>query len=901
MGDNPSASPGPEPPDPTRTIQTPEGVAGVAIGPYQLIRLLGEGGMGAVYLARQTHPIRRDVALKIIKPGMDSRQVIARFESERQALAVMDHPNISRVLDAGQSDAGYPFFVMEFVDGIPITRYCDSKRLTLRERIELFIPVCKAIQHAHQKGILHRDIKPSNVLVSQHDGTPKVIDFGLAKALGHELNDSTIVTGLGAVVGTLEYMSPEQAEIGRHDIDTRSDLYSLGALLYELLTGKPPLLIERGKTSYVDALGRVRDEAPAAPSLRLRRSDTLAQAAANGRFEPSKLPKLLNRELDWVVMKTLEKERSRRYETVNGLVRDLQRYLAKEPVEAGPPSAAYRARKFVQRHRLALGTTAAFMALLIAGVVVSLWMASRASRAEQTARAVNEFLQQDLLAQASPEEQATGARPDPEIKVRTLLDRAAARIAGKFAANPAVEAAIRSTIGASYRDLGLHAQAVVQFQRALELDRRVWGNEHPDTLAAAKSLGQAYYAAGKYPQAEATLAPAVEVSRRKLGTSNSQTRDAMSALGLVYVAEAKYELARPLLPDAQEIQRRMLGAENPVTLNMEVNLARLHFMQGNVAETERLLNLAVQGARDTLGPDHPLTLGIMNNLSVVYQNQFRYPEAEALLSQVLEARRRELGPEHPDTLNAMQNLAALYSSDGRPSQAEPLYLKALEGSRRVLGPEHPKTLGEMANLALLYVSQKRFSEAAPLIDNAVNVSRRVLGPENPETLLDLYVQGAMYQEEGRYAAAEPLLAQLVESERRVFGPRNPRTEKAMDLLGLVRTARKEYAAAETVLRESGAARRQSAPDSFLRYATEAALGDNLVGQRRYPEAEALLIPAWEGMTARQAQTAAGDRQKLVQAGLSIVQLYKDSGQPAKAAEWTQKVRQAQPAAASKVP
>jgi non-specific serine/threonine protein kinase/serine/threonine-protein kinase len=874
-------------------------VAGVAIGPYQLVRLLGEGGMGAVYLARQTHPIRRDVALKIIKPGMDSRQVIARFESERQALALMEHPNIARVLDAGQSDAGYPFFVMELVEGIPITRYCDSKRLTLRERIELYIPACEAIQHAHQKGILHRDIKPSNVLVS-HDGTPKVIDFGLAKALGPELNDATMVTGLGAVVGTLEYMSPEQAEIGRHDIDTRSDLYSLGALLYELLTGKPPLLIDRGKTSYVDALSRVREEAPAAPSLRLRRSDTLTQAAANRRIEPSKLPKLLNRELDWVVMKTLEKDRSRRYETVNGLVRDLQRYLAQEPVEAGPPSAGYRARKFVQRHRLGLGTAAAFMALLIAGVVVSLWMAARASRAEQIARAVNEFLQRDLLAQAGPEEQAAGARPDPEIKVRTLLDRAAAGIAGKFGANPAVEAAIRSTIGASYRDLGLHAQAIVQFQRALDLDRRVWGNEHPDTLAAAKSLGQAYYSAGKYPQAEAALAPAVEVSRRNLGTSNSQTRDAMSALGLVYVAEAKYELARPLLTEALEVQRRMPGAENPVTFNMEVNLARLHFMQGNFAEAERLLSLAVQGARDTLGPEHPVTLSFMNNLSVVYQNQYRYPEAEGLLSQVLEARRHELGPEHPDTLNAMQNLATLYSADGRFSQAEPLFVKALEASRRVLGPEHPKTLGEMANLAILYVYQKRFPEASALIESAVNVSRRVLGAENPETLLDLYVQGALYREEGRYAAAEPLLAQLVESERRVFGPRNPRTEKAMDLLGLVRNARKDYPGAETVLRECDAARRQSAPDSFLRYATEAALGDNLVGQRRYQEAEALLIPAWEGMQERLAKADAGDRPKLVEAGHSIIRLYKDSGQAAKAAEWTERVRQAQPAADSKV-
>jgi eukaryotic-like serine/threonine-protein kinase len=880
---------GPAPPDPTRTIETPESVAVVAIGPYHLVRLLGEGGMGTVYFARQTHPIRRDVALKIIKPGMDSRQVIARFESERQALALMDHPNIARVLDAGQNAAGHPFFVMEYVDGIPITRYCDSKRLTLRERIELFIPVCQAIQHAHQKGILHRDIKPTNVVVSQ-DGVPKVIDFGLAKALGHELSEATMVTGLGAVVGTLEYMSPEQAEIGRHDVDTRSDLYSLGALLYELLTGEPPLLIDRGKMSYVDALGHVREEAPPAPSLRLRHSDTLTEAAANRRIEPDKLPKLLNRELDWVVMKTLEKDRTRRYETVNLLVRDLERYLANEPVEAGPPSATYRARKFVQRHRLVLSTAAAFAALLIAAAVVSLWMASRATRAEQTARAVNEFLQQDLLAQASPEEQASGARPDPEIKVRAPLDRAAARIAGKFAASPAVEAAIRATIGGSYRDLGLNAQAAVQFQRALDLDRRVLGNEHPDTLAVAKSLGQAYYQVGKFPQAEAVLVPAVEVSRRKLGTSNSLTRDAMSALGLVYVAEAKYELARPLLTDALEIQRRLSGAENPLTFDMEANLARLYFMQGNMAETERLLDLAMQGARDTLGPDHPLTLQLMNNLSLVYQDQFRFTETEGLLSHVLEARRRELGPEHPSTLIATQNLASLYAAEGRYSQAEPLFQQALDGSRRVLGPEHPKTLGEMANLASLYTAVMRYSDATPLIENAVNVSRRVVGPENPETLLSLYVEGDLYKEEGRYVDAESLLTQLVSSDRRVFGPGHERTAKAMELLGLVRTARKEYPEGETVLRECVAARRQSAPDSFLRYAAEAALGANLAAQRRYQEAEALLVPAWEGMKERQTKVVDRDRKKLTQAGQWIVQLFKESGQAAKAAEWTEKTR-----------
>src|ERR1700682_3721849 len=384
------------PGDPTSTYQISGVTPGVIIGPYRLVRQLGEGGMGVVYYAQQSQPIRRDVALKIIKPGMDSKQVIARFESERQALAMMDHPNIASVFDTGTTPAGLPYFAMELVDGLSITQYSDSKRLTIRERIELFIPVCQAIQHAHQKGIIHRDIKPSNVLVKQQESqaVPKVIDFGLAKALGAQLSNATMHTNLGTVVGTLDYMSPEQAELGRHDIDTRSDVYSLGAVLYQLLAGATPLEHERlGKAAYLEALQRIRQEETVPPSARLRRSATSPEIAVQRRSDPARLPKLLEGELDWIAMKALEKDRARRYETVNGLARDLQRYLDGEPVEAGPPSASYRMRKFVRKHRVWLATASAFTALLVASAVVSSWMAVRAKRAEQEARAVNDFLQ----------------------------------------------------------------------------------------------------------------------------------------------------------------------------------------------------------------------------------------------------------------------------------------------------------------------------------------------------------------------------------------------------------------------------------------------------------------------------------------------------------------------------
>jgi non-specific serine/threonine protein kinase/serine/threonine-protein kinase len=493
-----------------------DGPLGDRIGHYKLIRQVGEGGMGVVYHAQQVEPIRRDVALKIVKPGMDSKQVIARFESERQALAIMDHPNIAHVFDAGATPAGRPYFVMEFVDGVPITQYCDAKRFSLKQRIELFLPVCEAIQHAHQKGIIHRDIKPSNVLVTEREGKPlaKVIDFGLAKALGAQISDASMMTNLGTVVGTLDYMSPEQADLARHDIDTRADVYSLGAMLYEMLTGTTPLERARlANATYFEALKRIRDEEPAPPSVRMRRTVVTAEEAAQRRSDPVRLPRLLQGELDWIVMKAVEKDRSYRYETVNGLLRDLQRYLAGEPIEAGPPSAAYRVRKIVRRYRLWLSVAAAFAVLLAAGVVISTWMAVRARRAEQsailerdTAKAVSDFLQKDLLAQGSNEEQAApGTSPDPDLKVRTAIDRAAARIDGKFASQPLVEASVRHTIGVSFDDLGLYQEAQKQFERALDIRRRVLGPNHGDTLQTMTRLGRIYTAEGRYAQAEQIL------------------------------------------------------------------------------------------------------------------------------------------------------------------------------------------------------------------------------------------------------------------------------------------------------------------------------------------------------------------------------------------------------------
>jgi len=363
--------------------------AGARVGPYKLLQQIGAGGMGMVWMAEQVEPVRRRVALKVIKAGMDSAQVLARFDAERQALALMDHPNIAKVLDAGSTEAGRPYFVMELVKGVPITRCCDDNRLTPRERLELFIPVCEAVQHAHQKGIIHRDLKPGNVLVASYDGrpVPKVIDFGVAKAMGQQLTERTLFTGFGALIGTLEYMSPEQAEFNALDIDTRSDVYALGAMLYELLTGTTPFPRQRLKQSALtEALRVIHEEEPVRPSTRLSESkETLPSISEQRRTEPALLTRLVRGELDWIVMRALEKDRTRRYQTANGLAHDLQRYLDDEPVEACPPSAGHRLRKIARKHRKLLATAAAFAALLLTGVVVSAFLAVWAIRAEESA------------------------------------------------------------------------------------------------------------------------------------------------------------------------------------------------------------------------------------------------------------------------------------------------------------------------------------------------------------------------------------------------------------------------------------------------------------------------------------------------------------------------------------
>jgi non-specific serine/threonine protein kinase/serine/threonine-protein kinase len=752
-------------PEQDRTLPLQDCKAGSRIGAYRILDKLGEGGMGIVYLADQTEPVRRKVALKIVKLGFELREVIARFESERQAMALMEHPCIAGIYDAGVTNEGLPYFIMEYVPGLPITRFCDHENLSLAERLELFTQVCEAVQHAHHKAIIHRDLKPSNILVHKQDGRPlpKIIDFGVAKTLAQPLTDKTLHTGLGNMVGTPTYMSPEQADLARQNVDTRTDVYSLGGVLYELLVGSPPIDLDRVRQAHLEELLRmIREEEPAKPSRRFRAlSPEVARKVAQERqTDPQTLDRRLRGDLDWITMKALDKDRNRRYDSPGEMVADIRRFLENKPVTARPPSLGYRVRKFTRRHRLAVASTAALAALILAFAVVLAIQArriveerDRANLEAETAREVATFLTN--LFRLSDPFVAQGRQPT----ARDLLDRGAERIRESLSGQPRVQIRLQKTIAEAYENLGLYAEAEPLYTQALRTQQGLLGPEHIETVQTMTDLYGLKWRRGQLQEAETGLLETVR------------------------------------------LKKKLLGDEHPSTLNSENNLASIYMLRGRHAEAERLYRECLDIRRRVQGPDHPDTLGASNNLANLYSRLGRHKEAGELYRLTYDGRRRVQGENHPDTIGAESNLAEHHSELGRFPDAERLHLQVLERRRRVLGEKHPDTLTTLNNLGDLYRRSGRAAQAEPYLVQALEGRRERLGEEHPDFVTSIFNLGKLRQMQGRLEESETLLRRARDEWTKFFGGNHDYVFQAKDGLARVHYARKQYAEAEAVFRE----------------------------------------------------------------------------------------------------
>jgi serine/threonine protein kinase len=755
--------------------------AGTVIGPYKLLEQIGEGGMGTVWMAEQKEPIQRRVAVKVIKAGMDSKQVLARFEAERQALALMDHPNIARVLDAGTTGAGRPYFVMELVKGTPITKYCDDKHLSVRQRLELFGDVCRAVQHAHQKGIIHRDLKPRNILIAPFDGkpVPKVIDFGVAKATGQRLTDATLFTGFGAVVGTPEYMSPEQAETNNQDIDTRSDIYSLGVLLYELLTGSTPLTKKRVKeAALLEVLRVIREEEPPKPSTRLSSTEELPSVAAQRHTEPAKLTKLVRGELDWIVMKALEKDRNRRYETANAFAADVQRYLNDETVLACPPSPGYRLRKFARRNkRPVLAGSLVVLALVggMVGTMVGLVRAEQARKdavaaegaeAEQrrladderaVAQAVNDFLQWDVLRQADSRVQADrGFNADPNLTVREALHRAAARIGDRFRDQPLVEAAIRQAIGEAYAGVGEYQLAASHLERALTLRKANLGADHLLTLGSMYCLGNVYMNVFRPYDARALFEETVKLRREKLGPDHRDTLESQLVLAASYRESSRLPEAVVLHEETLKLAESSLGCDDGLTLRCRIYLAMAYALAGRFPEGIARGEEALRISSAKRGPRYPGTLFIRGDLGWIYELAGRFREAISLHEETLDLMNKHLSPDHPHTFAVLWSLVRCYRGAGQFEKALALGDESAKVAQARYGPRALITVNSRAVLAEVHMDRGRFDLAEPLLRQCLAILDKDW-PDDWGTFKWKSVEGAALLGLKKFTDAEPIL------------------------------------------------------------------------------------------------------------------------------------------------
>ncbi len=862
--------------------------AGERIGHYKLLERIGQGGFGTVWVAEQERPVRRRVALKIIKLGMDTKEVIARFEQERQALAMMDHPNIAKVFDAGATETGRPYFVMELVRGVKITEYCDGANLSTAERLQLFVAVCQAVQHAHQKGIIHRDLKPSNILVTLHDGVavPKVIDFGVAKATQQQrLTDLTIYTQFEQMVGTPLYMSPEQAELSGLDIDTRSDIYSLGVLLYELLTGRTPFDPETLMRQGLEEIRRaIREQEPQRPSTFVQTMPFALRTtvAKHRQADALKLVTQIRGDLDWIVMKAMEKDRNRRYETATGFAKDIERHLNNEPVQARPPSRGYQFQKLVRRNKLAVAATGAVAAALLIGLGTATWMFIKERHARKRAE-LAEIAQSQLTRKAEAEEQKAKEARENEAAMRSRAETEAARSSavarflqdmlkgvGPAAARgrdttmlreirentakrleelkgqPAVEADLRETLGTVYSELGEYPTATTMHQQALALRKELFGNEHPLVAASLFGLANVLINQGRWPEAEAMHRDALAMRITLFGNKHVDVAESLNNLALVLRHQGKKPEAESASREAYEIYMQLFGEEHLMVAEA------LHALAWNVhelrkhAEAESLSRRELAIRRKLRGEDHPSVGWALVDLTSYLRAQGKLQEAEAALREALEIARKQSADDPGTATLFLRQLGFVLRGQGRPADAEVVWREELAIRRKVSGNDHPEVATALHVLAFALYDQRKFAEAETAVREVLRIRTARLDEDHVDVAAAVNSLVDVHVATGRMTEAEALIREQIARRKERYGGNHRKVSDALQWLAKFLHKQRKLTEAEVALREVLAVERNLSPEGDPLIANAALdLAVLLRDSGRHAEAEPLLREALE--------------------------------------------------------
>lgn len=862
------------------------------VGRYEILKVLGEGGMGTVYKARQANP-SREVALKVIRPGLSSRALVHRFEQEAHLLGLLRDSGIAQIYEAGTADAGHgpqPFFAMELVDGPQLTDYTIDKKLDVRARLKLLTKVCSAVHHAHQKGIIHRDLKPSNILVDSM-GQPKILDFGVARATDADVKTTTLQTNVGQLVGTLPYMSPEQVSGDPNLLDIRSDVYALGVIGYELLTGRLPHDLK--EMPLPEVVRVIRDEDP----------DRL-----------SSVNRLFRGDIETIIAKAMDKDKERRYQSAAELSADIERFLGDEPIAARPASAVYQFRKFARRNRAVVWSGATVLVILVVALILTIGYAVRTTHAEEIATEQRDQAKIAASRAEAAEKVATEQRDEiksalgqseavisfltemlravsPELKgrdvtVRQILDESSKTIGDEFAEQPLVEARVRDVIGKSYSELGKPTSAEPHLFRALELREELLGKDHIDRIQTLKNLAMNHHYLGKYEEAKAAWHEAYELLQKTHNKEDEEVLHAMSGLGLAYMNLGHHDDAESLYLKAYETRKRTLGPEAVATLSNAYNLGSLYYVMEREEEAEVFLNEALVGERKIHSDSHPRALGALYALSQIRERQRRIKEAVAMQTEVLEKGRTVFGEEHSFILSVSGALASNYGRLGRTEEAERLLAELLKTVQRKLGEEHPESLSLKGQLAMLYGTMKRFAEAEPLILEVLEVKRRTLGDEHPKTLMELDRLGDNYRNSGQFDKAQEVYEKCLTARRRVLGDKNRMTLEVISDLGIVFYRRGQFKEAAELFKEAVESSLECLPavhddrGTFLNHLSLA-----LHRQGKTEESLPYVEEAYEIWS----KTRGPMHPRTVLLADNMVKAYEFLGQPEKAEEWKAKL------------